>query len=109
MESDATPLSEDERRELEELRAQKREREEAEQAMRERRELERLRSEQAQASASRTADGNRQLREQAARERGRRLMEPGEDLSMPPGQKIVLAIVFLIVIGFVLAILYMRR
>ncbi|MDO4805641.1 MAG: hypothetical protein Q4A07_00190 [Coriobacteriales bacterium] len=109
MESDATPLSEDERRELEELRAQKREREEAEQAMRERRELERLRSEQAQASASRTADGNRRLREQAARERGRRLMEPGEDLSMPPGQKIVLAIVFLIVIGFVLAILYMRR
>ena len=112
---DATPLTEDERRELEELRAQKRAREEAERAARERRELELLRSEQAQASKTQepptsdsAANSEALMREQVARERGRKLVEPDDDLSMPLGQKIVLATVFLIVIGFVVAVLYMR-
>lgn len=104
MELDAKPLTDDERRELEELRAQKRAREDAERAVRERRELELLRSEQSRTSMAPSMPA----REQAARERGRRLMEPGDDLSMPVGQKMVLVAVFLIVIGFVVAVLYMR-
>lgn len=117
MAQDATPLSDDERRELEELRAQKRAREEAEQARREREELERLRAEQSReaaraqrasgASATSKAPSQEELRERAARERGKKLMEPGDDLSMPLGQKLVLAAVFLVVAGFVVAILCM--
>jgi cobalamin biosynthesis Mg chelatase CobN len=144
---DATPLSEDERRELEELRAQRRAREEAERARAEREELERLRAEEAMAAAKRdaplevqraeqsavatakrspsqadpradrpnvTTAANKQpvsqedLRAQAARERGKKLMEPGDDLSMPLGQKLVLLVVFLAVVGFAIAIAFSR-
>jgi len=119
MAQDATPLSEDERRELEELRAQKRAREEAEQARKDREELERLRVEQARAaSANQRTSGTpnsskppsqEELRVRAARDRGKKLMEPGDDLSMPLGQKLVLVAVFLMVIGFVVAIICTRR
>lgn len=69
-------LTEEERAELEQLRAEKAAREDAERARRERAELERLRAERAA---------------RAEEERARSLMEPGDDLSMPVGQKIVLA------------------
>ena len=54
-ESDTTPLTDDERAELEALRAEKARREEAERARRERAELEALRAEQARAEAAETA------------------------------------------------------
>ena len=69
------PLSNDERAELEQLRAEK--------AQRERMDAER----------------------DAAIERGRRLMEPDDDLSMPIGQKIVLLAVALMSAAIVAAIL----
>ena len=109
--ADDTPLSEAERRELEELRAQKAAREAREQAQRERAELERLRAEQRQSEskANRRHDrnGNERLsrREYEARQRGRKLMEPGDDLSMPMGQKIVLIAIALIVAGIIVTIL----
>ena len=95
MTDDITPLSAEERAELEQLRAEKAAREEAEQARRERAELQRLRAErgiQGQATAQ--------------EERGRRLMEPGDDLSMPVGQKVVLAVVAIAVIVAVVMILF---
>ncbi|MBO7675586.1 MAG: hypothetical protein J6S63_11365 [Atopobiaceae bacterium] len=109
MAQDAIPLSDEERRELEELRAQKRAREEATKARRERAELERLRAEQAHTATPDDADlAQAERRARAARERGRKLMEPGDDLSMPLGQKLVLMAVFLAAVGFVVAILFTR-
>ena len=64
MAGDQTPLTQSEREELEQLRAERRAREQV--------------SEQERARIAR------------ARARGRELMEPGEDLSMPLGQKVVL-------------------
>lgn len=60
----------------------------------ERAELERLRAEKAARERTELAH-----RERVARERT--LMEPGDDLSMPLGQKIVLAVVAALVIGIV--------
>lgn len=81
-------LTEEERAELEQLRAEKAAREEAARQAAERAELERLRAEK---SAAQQAQA--QSAEEAARlERARKLMEPDEDdLTMPLGQKIVIA------------------
>lgn len=87
-------LSEDERAELEALRAEKAKR----QASAERAELERLRQEEQQVAAD--AERDRQI--DAARAQGRKLMEPDDDLKMPVGQKIVLGLLALIVIAFVI-------
>ena len=112
------PLTDEERAELEALRAEKAEREAREQAARERAELEALRAERASQSAPQPApqpakpaqqaratavesEEDRRIRE--ARERGAKLMEPDDDLRMPMGQKIVLAVlVALVIIVFVM-------
>ena len=88
-ESKGTELTDDERRELEELRAEKAKRQEAAKAAQERAELEHLRSEKAVAAK----EQEEIRREQAQRERGRKLMEPDDDLKMPLGQKITIAAV----------------
>ena len=116
MAQQSAPLSDEERAELEALRAERAAREAAEQAARERAELEALRAEHqaAQAAQPQSAtpspaprsacrapsqeelDEDRRIAE--ARARGTRLMEPDDDLAMPLGQKIVLAVLALIVI-----------
>ena len=80
--ADDTGLTDEERAELEQLRAEKAARQQAERDAAERAELERLR-------AQRAAD-EAELRTAEARERGRKLMEPDDDLRMPLGQKIVI-------------------
>ncbi len=77
-------LSDQERAELERLRAEKRRREADAQADRERAELAQLRAEQEAHERHRAS----LEREKRARER----MEPGDDLSMPVAQKIVLVV-----------------
>ena len=101
MQSEATPLTDEERAELESLRAEKAAREEAERAREERAELERLRAEQ-RASEQRAPE--RQVEEHASPEQRREksIMEPGDDLSMPTGQKIVLAAIAAIVLAVIL-------
>ena len=93
--ADETPLTDEERAELEKLRAEKAAREQAQAQARERRELERLKEEKQQQEAEAAA----MRREAELREKGRELMEPDEDdLKMPLGQKIVLALVALIAV-----------
>lgn len=104
MADEARPLTDEERAELEELRAEKAAREERARAAQERAELEELRAEQrkaAQTSAPkrvRQAPTAEDLRIQEARERGAKLMEPDDDLRMPLGQKLVLAVIALLVL-----------
>ena len=88
-------LSDQERVELERLRAEKRRREADAQADRERAELARLRAEQ-EAHERHKASLERE-------ERARKRMEPGDDLSMPVAQKVVLAVCAVL---FVCAVLY---
>ena len=92
-------LSDEERAELEVLRAEKARREQAQAAAAERAELEALKAE-----AARTAEEAEHARAIAeARERGRKMMEPDEDdLSMPLGQKVVIVAVVGIAIIFIL-------
>lgn len=113
MAQEAQPLSDDERAELEALRAEKAAREQREQAARERAELEALRAEQARetpgqkqaaaapapapAQAARKADAAEVQRIKEARARGAQLMEPDDDLRMPLGQKVVLAVLAVLV------------
>ena len=83
--ADNAGLTDEERAELEQLRAEKAARQ---QDAAERAELERLRAQRAEAEAARAA----QERDAEALERGRRLMQPDDDdLRMPLGQKIVIA------------------
>ena len=97
---DTNPLTDDERAELESLRAQKAARERAQADRRERAELESLRAEQARERADVEA-----RRAEAARiERAREVMEPDEDLRMPLAQRIVLAVVAVLIAAFVLYI-----
>ena len=85
-------LSEEERAELEQLRAEKAAREQAERDAAERAELDRLRAEKERADIANEAARAAQLA--ADREQARKLMEPDEDdLKMAPGQKIVIAAV----------------
>ncbi len=100
MADEALPLTDEERAELEALRAEKAQRELRERAARERAELEELRASHASAERSpvqsvsrpqpRPSAEDQRIRE--ARERGSKLMEPDDDLRMPLGQKIVLAV-----------------
>lgn len=96
-------LTDQERAELEELRAEKAARQQAEKDAAERAELERLRAQRAEGEAARAAA----QRDAEARERGRKLMQPGEDdLRMPLGQKIViLAIVGIAAVWLAVTIL----
>ena len=97
-ENKGTELTDDERRELEELRAEKAKRQEAAKAAQERAEFEHLRSEKAVAAK----EQEEIRREQAQRERGRKLMEPDDDLRMPTGQKVVLLALAVIAVAIVL-------
>lgn len=106
-------LSDSERAELEALRAEKAAREQEARAAAERAELEALRAEKAahdqearaaaQRAAAQQAAARQELEEDAriaeVRERNRQLMEPDEDLNMPVAQKIVLAVLALVVIA----------
>lgn len=106
MADEPRPLSDEERAELEALRAEKRAREEREQAARERAELEALRAEstapaerqQPAAPRVRRVPDAEDRRIAEARERGAKLMEPDDDLNMPLGQKIVLGVIALMVL-----------
>lgn len=96
--ADKGSLSDEERAELEQLRAEKAAREQRQREAQERAELDALRREQAADEAERAAI----LRDQQARERGRALMEPDEDdLKMPVGQKVVIAAVVVIAVVWV--------
>ena len=96
-------LSDDERAELEALRAEKAKREQAQAAAAERAELEALKAEAARAQEE--VEQDRAIA--AARERGRKIMEPDEDdLAMPLGQKIVIVAVVGIAIVFVLMTIF---
>ena len=106
MSEEARPLSEEERVELEALRAEKAAREERARAERERAELEALRAEREATSQRPTrpvrqtasrAEAAEDQRIREARERGAKLMEPDDDLRMPVGQKIVLGVIMLLV------------
>ncbi len=80
-------LTDEERAELEQLRAEKAARERAARDAAERAELEHLRRQKARGAAERA----QARRDAEARERGRALMEPDEDdLKMPLGQKVVI-------------------
>lgn len=92
-------LSDEERAELERLRAEKAAREQAAAADRERAELEQLRSEFA-ATKERAAEDARIAERKA---HGRELVEPDDDLRMPVAQKIVLIVLAVIVLIFVLS------
>ena len=110
MADEVAPLTDEERAELEALRAEKAARIQAEQAARERAELEALRNESARAvrpsnqapaqqrTTTRRAADPEDERIREARERGAKLMEPGDDLRMPMGQKIVLGVLALLVV-----------
>ena len=98
--ADRTGLTDEERAELEQLRAEKAAREQAERAAAERAELERLRRQKAEDEAMRAS----LERDAEARERGRALMEPDDDdLRMPKGQKIVIAVIVVVAVVWLLA------
>ena len=85
--ADNNGLTDEERAELEQLRAEKAARERAARDAAERAELERLRRQKARGAAERA----QARRDAEARERGRALMEPDDDdLRMPLGQKVVI-------------------
>lgn len=95
-------LSEEERAELEALRAEKARRERAERDAAERAELERLRRQRRAEEAEREAAA----RDAEARARGRKMMEPdSDDLRMAPGQKLVIAAVVVLAAAWLLVTL----
>lgn len=97
-------LTDEERAELEALRAEKAARAQAERDARERAELEALRKERkAREVAARRSEEEAALdaRDAQIRERNRQLMEPDDDLRMPLAQKIVLAVLAFFVIAAV--------
>ena len=104
--ADNAGLTDEERAELEQLRAEKEAREQASRDAAERAELERLRA-QARRRAPRprrAAGPPPPAGAPAARERGRKLMEPDEDdLRMPLGQKVVILVVAVAIVVFVAA------
>ena len=101
--ADDASLSDEEREELEQLRAEKAERERQRAAAAERAELERLKADKAAVEADR-AEAQRIAE---AKEKGRKLMEVDEDddLKMPTGQKIVIAAVAVLAIALVLSMI----
>ena len=98
--ADTSGLTDEERAELEQLRAEKAARESAARDAAERAELERLRRQKAEDEAMRAS----LERDAEARERGRALMEPDDDdLRMPLGQKVVILVVVGVVVVWLLA------
>ncbi len=96
-------LSDEERAELEALRAEKAKREQAQAAAAERAELEALKAE----AARNAQEAERDAADAAARERGRKIMQPDEDdLNMPLGQKVVIVAVVGIAIVFILMTIF---
>lgn len=110
-----TNLSDAERAELEQLRAEKAARESEQAAAKERAELEALRAEKAAADeraaeaaqAQRDAEKEAELdaRDAAVRERAREIMEPDEDLKMPFAQKVVLFVIAVLIAWFAIYVL----
>lgn len=99
--ADNDGLTEAERAELEQLRAEKAAREEAVRQSAERAELERLRAEKSKTAREAAEDAH--IAE--ARARGRKMMVPDdddEDLRMPVGQKMVLGVIALVVVVMLL-------
>lgn len=97
MSENGSPLSDEERAELERLRAEKATRDRAAADAAKRAELERLRREQREAE--------RDERDARRREQARDIMEPDEDLKMPLAQKLVLLFVAIIIGWFVVYVL----
>lgn len=110
-----TNLTEAERAELEQLRAEKAQREQEAAAAKERAELEALRAEKAAAATAKAkADAAAQEaakeaeldeRDAARRERAREIMEPDDDLKMPLAQKLVLVAIAILIAWFVVYVL----
>lgn len=90
------PLTDEERAELERLRAEKAARDQAARDAAQKAELESLRAEQAEAE--------QMARDAERRERAREYMEPDDDLKMPIGQKLVLLALAIIVAVFVMSL-----
>lgn len=93
-------LTEDERKELEELRELRKKQLEDERAAAEREELMRLRRQVADTKK----DSEKQKRIEHAKQQGKELMEPDEELHMPTGQKVVLILLFVIVVASIFAL-----
>lgn len=110
-----TNLTDAERAELEQLRAEKAKREADAAAAKERAELEALRNEkaaaeavQAQAAAAQAEaakEAELDARDAERRERAREIMEPDDDLKMPMAQKVVLFVIAVLIAWFVVYVL----
>lgn len=97
------PLSDEERAELETLRAEK-SREELRRAQRERAELARLKAERGRA----LRDAQASARAREIRERNSKLMEPDDDLRMPLGQRAVLVVLTVLAAAIVASMMVGR-
>lgn len=103
---DSTPLSDDERAELEALRAEKARREEAERARRERAELEALRAETKPFQRPSSKSDTVVSQDPADKTFGQRMVTSSETdddglPAMPPAQKIIIAVCVIAALGFV--------
>ena len=103
---DSTPLSDDERAELEALRAEKARREEAERARRERAELEALRAEAKPSQRPSSKPDAVAAQDPADKTFGQRMVTSSETdddglPAMPPAQKIIIAVCIIAALGFV--------
>ena len=103
---DSTPLSDDERAELEALRAEKARREEAERARRERAELEALRAEVKPSQRPSSKPDAVAAQDPADKTFGQRMVTSSETdddglPAMPPAQKIIIAVCIIAALGFV--------
>lgn len=103
---DSTPLSDDERAELEALRAEKARREEAERARRERVELEALRAEAKPSQRPSSKPDAVAAQDPADKTFGQRMVTSSETdddglPAMPPAQKIIIAVCIIAALGFV--------
>ncbi len=103
---DSTPLSDDERAELEALRAEKARREEAERARRERDELEALRAEAKPSQRPSSKPDAVAAQDPADKTFGQRMVTSSETdddglPAMPPAQKIIIAVCIIAALGFV--------
>ena len=105
---EATPLTDEERAELEALRAEKAAREEAERARKERAELEALRAESQAAQEPKKASASPAQAPAADHEPrtfGQRMVmtpetdDPDDIPGMPPAQKIIIAVLLVVVIA----------
>ncbi|WP_278590181.1 hypothetical protein [Olsenella uli] len=98
------PLSDEERAELETLRAEKSREEELRRAQRERAELARLKAERERA----LRDAQASARAREIRERNSKLMEPDDDLRMPLGQRAVLVVLTVLTAAIVASMMVGR-